>query len=271
MSTQQARELKAEGLTDDAVVQYLQATPDFFERHAALLLKLRLPHTRTSGQTVSLIERQVELGIVRFKCATLAEAAMAAGAGATDVLLAYPLVGPAAPAFAAVAARFPGVRFSALVDNSTGLHQLADAAASLARLTDAFPEAAPLHGLTGAAGDIAAVAGALGYRYGRDPATGEFAHLAAAAVLTADGRLAAWLYGVAPSPEDLHLALTEAGEGRLGTWKDQIRLLCYHYDPETGRYGSLAIGLLRIAGAATAGGGAFLIGLALVRERRRRP
>ncbi len=61
MSTQQARELKAEGLTDDAVVQYLQATPDFFERHAALLAKLRLPHTRTSGQTVSLIERQVDV------------------------------------------------------------------------------------------------------------------------------------------------------------------------------------------------------------------
>ena len=61
MSTQQARELKAEGLTDDAVVQYLQATPDFFERHAALLAKLRLPHTRSSGQTVSLIERQVDV------------------------------------------------------------------------------------------------------------------------------------------------------------------------------------------------------------------
>lgn len=61
MSTQQARDLKAEGLTDDAVVQYLQATPDFFERHAALLAKLRLPHTRSSGQTVSLIERQVDV------------------------------------------------------------------------------------------------------------------------------------------------------------------------------------------------------------------
>jgi len=61
MSTQQARELKSEPLTDDTVVQYLQNSPDFFERHATLLAKLRLPHTRSSGQTVSLIERQVDV------------------------------------------------------------------------------------------------------------------------------------------------------------------------------------------------------------------
>ncbi len=61
MSTQQARELKTEGLTDDVVTQYLQTYPDFFERHSALLAKLRLPHTRSAGQTVSLIERQVDV------------------------------------------------------------------------------------------------------------------------------------------------------------------------------------------------------------------
>jgi len=61
MSIQQARDLKTEGLTDDAIAQYLQTYPDFFERHAALLAKLRLPHTRTGGQTVSLIERQVDV------------------------------------------------------------------------------------------------------------------------------------------------------------------------------------------------------------------
>jgi hypothetical protein len=61
MSTQQARELKPEGLTDDAVTQYLQTYPDFFERHSVLLAKLRLPHTRSAGQTVSLIERQVDV------------------------------------------------------------------------------------------------------------------------------------------------------------------------------------------------------------------
>jgi uncharacterized protein YigA (DUF484 family) len=61
MSTQQARDLKNDVLNDDTVAQYLQAYPDFFERHAALLARLRLPHSRTSGQTVSLIERQVDV------------------------------------------------------------------------------------------------------------------------------------------------------------------------------------------------------------------
>jgi uncharacterized protein YigA (DUF484 family) len=61
MTTQQARGLKPEGLTDDAVVEYLQTYPDFFERHSALLTRLRLPHLRNTGQTVSLVERQVDV------------------------------------------------------------------------------------------------------------------------------------------------------------------------------------------------------------------
>lgn len=61
MTTQQARGLKTDGLTDDAVVQYLQTYPDFFERHSGLLTRLRLPHLRNTGQTVSLVERQIDV------------------------------------------------------------------------------------------------------------------------------------------------------------------------------------------------------------------
>jgi protein SCO1/2 len=147
----------------------------------------------------------------------------------------------------------------------------AEAGASLARLREAFPETASAHGLTGAAPDVAAVTDALGYRYGFDPEAGQYAHIAAAAVLTSDGRLTAWLTGVAPEASELELALVDAGQGRLGSWRDQLRLLCFHYDPETGRYDSLAISLLRLGGLATAGGGALWIALALARERRRRP
>ncbi|TPE51051.1 SCO family protein [Amaricoccus solimangrovi] len=145
------------------------------------------------------------------------------------------------------------------------------AAASLDRLRGAFPGLGPITGLTGAAPDIAAVTEALGYRYAWDPDIGEYAHISAAAVLTPDGRLAAWLRGIAPEPADLRLALTDAGQGKLGSWGDQILLLCYHYDPKTGEYGSIVTTLLRAGGVATAGGGALLIGLALWRERRRRP
>ncbi len=145
----------------------------------------------------------------------------------------------------------------------------AEAKAAQDQLARSFPELGPTRSLTGSATDVAAVTQALGYRYAWDADIGQYAHLAAAAVLTPDGRLAAWLYGIAPDPGDLKLALTEAGQGRLGRWTDQVLLLCYHYDPVTGRYGSLITGLMRIAAVGTAGGGGLLIGLALLRERRR--
>ncbi len=61
MTTSQARGMKQEGLNDSSVAEYLQAYPDFFERNAPLLTKLRLPHLRDAGATVSLVERQVEV------------------------------------------------------------------------------------------------------------------------------------------------------------------------------------------------------------------
>ncbi|HEX3847473.1 MAG TPA: DUF484 family protein [Steroidobacteraceae bacterium] len=61
MTTVQARGIKPEGLSDSNVAEYLQTYPDFFERNAPLLAKLRLPHMRDVGSTVSLVERQVEV------------------------------------------------------------------------------------------------------------------------------------------------------------------------------------------------------------------
>ena len=61
MTTSQARGIKQDGLNDSRVAEYLQAYPDFFERNGPLLAKLRLPHLRDAGATVSLVERQVEV------------------------------------------------------------------------------------------------------------------------------------------------------------------------------------------------------------------
>jgi len=61
MTTSQARGIKQDGLNDTTVAEYLQTFPDFFERNSALLTKLRLPHLRDAGATVSLVERQVEV------------------------------------------------------------------------------------------------------------------------------------------------------------------------------------------------------------------
>src|SRR5258708_13750341 len=61
MTTSQARGIKHESLNDTSVAEYLQTYPDFFERNSPLLIKLRLPHLRDVGSTVSLVERQVEV------------------------------------------------------------------------------------------------------------------------------------------------------------------------------------------------------------------
>lgn len=146
-----------------------------------------------------------------------------------------------------------------------------EAQKSLDGLRQRFPDLAAvgIHALTGKEADIHAVTDALGYRYAWDANIGQYAHDAAVAVLTPDGHLSRWLYGLAPEPSDLRLALTEAGHGQTGDWGDQILLLCYHYDPVTGRYSSL-IGLaLRAGGAATIALGGSVLALALVRERRR--
>lgn len=148
---------------------------------------------------------------------------------------------------------------------------LKEAQKSLHDLRVRFPDLAAtgIHALTGKEADIRAVTDALGYRYAWDPDIGQYAHDAAVAVLTSDGHLSRWLYGLAPGANDLKLALTEAGRGQTGDWSDQILLLCYHYDPATGRYSSV-IGLaLHIGGGVTITLGGGWLALALLRERRR--
>lgn len=141
------------------------------------------------------------------------------------------------------------------------------ALAALDERTSADAIAGGVHAVTGSPMDIAAVTDALGYRYGWDESIRQYAHVAAAAVLTPDGRLARWLYGLAPEPRDLRLALTEAGEGRVGGFGDRLLLLCYHYDPVTGRYSPLIWSLLRLGGIGTA---LLLLGSILVALRRER-
>lgn len=86
------------------------------------------PHVKTHKMQ-ALVEMQMDLGIQRFKCATLAETAMVAACGAAHVLLAYPLVGPDTAHFAALTQQYPQTQFYALIDSPEGLRDL-DAAAA---------------------------------------------------------------------------------------------------------------------------------------------
>jgi len=95
------------------------------------------PHVKTH-KLGPLIARQLELGITKFKCATIAEAEMTATAGARDVLLAMPPVGPAVGRLCALAQKFPATRFSALVDDAGAIHALGAAAAAAGLTLDVF-------------------------------------------------------------------------------------------------------------------------------------
>jgi protein SCO1/2 len=100
------------------------------------------------------------------------------------------------------------------------------------------------------------LADAVGFRYKYDPTSKLFAHDAVAFVLTPDGTIARYLYGVNYPDRDFRMALVEASGGRIGTSIDKVILSCYRYDPTTRRYGPYIFGFMRI--------GAGLVFLALV-------
>lgn len=121
--------------------------------------------------------------------------------------------------------------------------------------------------LTGSESSIHAVTGALGYRYAWSDQLKQYAHLSGTAVLTPDGKLSSWLYGIAPTSAQLEAALAQATAGRSGGVMQQILLLCFHYDPQTGRYSLAITKALRLAGIATVV--LIALGILLLSRRRR--
>jgi protein SCO1/2 len=107
------------------------------------------------------------------------------------------------------------------------------------------------HFLTGREENIKRLADAVGFRYAYDEEIGQYAHGAGVEVLTPKGTISRYFYGIEYSPRDLRLGLVEASEERIGTAIDDVLLLCYHYDPATGKYGATAITMVRIGAVAT--------------------
>ena len=130
------------------------------------------------------------------------------------------------------------------------------------------------HFLTFAPGDAASIerlTDAAGFRYVWDQQTQQFAHPSGVIVLTPDGRLARYLFGIEYSPRDLRFGIVEASAGKVGSPVDALLLYCFHYNPMTGRYGLVIMRAIRVAGAATVlalGGFIFIM---LRRERTRHP
>ena len=128
--------------------------------------------------------------------------------------------------------------------------------------------AAAWHFLTGDEPSIERLTRAAGFRYAWDADTKQFAHPSGIIVLTPEGRLAKYLFGIEYGPRDLRFAIVEASAGKVGSVVDSLLLYCYHYDPMMGRYGLAVMRAIRIAGAATVLAlGTFII-VMLRRERR---
>src|SRR6185503_7282690 len=129
--------------------------------------------------------------------------------------------------------------------------------------------AAAWHFLTGDDASIERLTKAAGFRYAWDEDTKQFAHPSGIIVLTPEGRLAKYLFGIEYGPRDLRFAIVEASAGKVGSIVDSLLLYCYHYDPMMGRYGLAIMRAIRVAGAATVLALAAFILVMLRREQRR--
>jgi protein SCO1/2 len=123
------------------------------------------------------------------------------------------------------------------------------------------------HFLTGDEANIKRLTEAVGFRYAWDEQTKQFAHASAIMVLTPEGKLARYFYGIDYPPKDLRLGLVEASQNKIGTPVDALLLYCYHYDPATGKYGAVVMNIMRVAGVVTL---VLIVGMLLVLRKRGR-
>jgi len=125
------------------------------------------------------------------------------------------------------------------------------------------------HFLTGDQHSIDALTNAVGFHYAYDSSIRQYAHAAAILILTPDGRIDRYFYGVVYPARDVRLGLVEASEGKIGTLTDRALLYCYAYDPMTGKYGVVVMNIVRAAGGITVLILGFFMTMMFLRERRR--
>jgi protein SCO1/2 len=126
------------------------------------------------------------------------------------------------------------------------------------------------HFLTGEESQIRRVTDVVGFEYRYDPRQKQYAHPAAIYLLTPEGHVARYLYGIQYDPTDLRLGLLEAAQGRSVSTTERILLYCYHFDPKGGHYSLVALNVMRVGGGATLGLLGGLLAVMWVRERRTR-
>lgn len=127
------------------------------------------------------------------------------------------------------------------------------------------------HFLTGPENSIKRLSEAVGFHYVYDAKSDQFAHPSGIVVLTPKGRIARYFYGIDYPSRDLQLGLVEASQGKIGSFVDQILLICYHYDPVTGQYTFAIMNIIRTLGVATVLSLATFMLIMFRRDRRKAP
>jgi len=162
----------------------------------------------------------------------------------------------------------PGRDFEVVFVSIDPREQPADATASQRMLARAQPAAnvERWHFMTGDETDVHSLARAIGFRYFLDPRNDQYAHAAGIVVLSAEGRVTQYMFGVDYPTRSLRLALVDASRGKLGGLVDRLVLLCCGYDPSTGRYSLLIGRVMQFVGI----GFAIVLGAIVWRLHRRR-
>jgi protein SCO1/2 len=108
------------------------------------------------------------------------------------------------------------------------------------------------HFLTGEEKSIRTLTESIGFHYKWDDTSGQWAHATGIMVITPEGKVSQYFYGLEYSARDLRLSMVEASQEKIGSLVDRVLLYCYRYDPATGKYGLVVIRSVRIVGALTA-------------------
>ncbi len=125
------------------------------------------------------------------------------------------------------------------------------------------------HFLVGTEDTVKKLADSVGFHYKYDPISKQFAHASGIMVLTPEGKISRYFYGIEYKPRDFRLGLVEASQHKIGTPVDAIMLFCFHYDPMTGKYGFVIMNVIRTLGSATIIALGTLLFVLIRRDRQR--
>ena len=210
------------------------------DEHLGSMIDLNLTFIAENGYPVALRDyfhkgRPVILNLVYYSCPMLCSLVLN---GQTEAMRAIPWT--------------PGSEYEVVTISINPQESFADAQKKKAIYLGSYDRPAPgWHFLADREGNVQRLAKQVGFSYKYDKRQEQYAHPAAIMVLTPQGRLARYLYGIRYGAKDLRFALAEASEGRATMAFEKILLFCFHYDPRAGRYVWFALNLMRLGGLLT--------------------